>query len=79
MTDPSLHRDLGKVEGRLEAVENDTSEIRSDMKEIHIMLRAINAQLDAAGGSWKFMLGIAGAASALTAVMMNVKRVLGME
>lgn len=79
MIDPMLHRDLGKLEGRLQALEGDVGEIRDDVREIYRMLRTINGQLDAAGGSWKFMMGLAGLSSAATAVLLNAKKLLGVE
>ena len=79
MIDPMLHRDLGKLEGRLESLGGDITELRGEVNEIYGMLRSINRQLDAAGGSWKVMMGLAAISSAATAVLINLKKILGVE
>lgn len=79
MLDPMLHRDLGKLEGRLSALESDIKDTRNDIKEIYRLMRHVNKQLDAAGGSWKFMMGIATISAAATAVLMNIKKLVGLN
>lgn len=52
-----LHRDLGRVEGKVDSQQRDIDEMRRKVDEMH------RAMMQAAGG-WKVLLGV-GSASAV--------------
>lgn len=58
MTDPNLHRDLGRVEGRLEKVEADMDDVKRMVKDMHDTITT-------AKGGWKTLLAVGGLSAAL--------------
>ena len=58
MTDPQLHRDLGRVEGRLEKVEADMDDVKRMVKDMHDTITT-------AKGGWKTLLAVGGLSAAL--------------
>lgn len=68
--DPQLHRDLGRIEGRLKAVEDRTTGMATQVEEIH------RAMLQAAGG-WKVLLAVGAIAGTLGALAMKALAIVG--
>jgi hypothetical protein len=58
-------RDFGRLEAEVQQLQNQVAEIASDMK-------AVRSVLDAAGGSWRMLVGVATITSALTALIVKV-------
>jgi hypothetical protein len=71
MTDPSLHRDMGRIEGRLDAIEAQAAETRQKVDEMHRVL--MQAQ-----GSWKAIVGAAGLSAAITGGLIKLGSALGL-
>lgn len=58
-------RDFGRLEAEVQQLQNQVAEIASDMK-------AVRSVLDAAGGSWRMLVGVATITSALTALIVKL-------
>lgn len=58
----SNEREIGNLEARMAAVEEDIKEIRHDVREMLEFMQQ-------ARGSWKTVMGIAGASAALGALV----------
>lgn len=58
MTDPQLHRDLGRVEGRLGKVESDVDDVKRMVAEMH-------QTITEAKGGWKTLLMVGGVSAAI--------------
>lgn len=70
MTDPNLHRDMGRIEGRLDAIEQQSAETRQKVDEMHRVL--MQAQ-----GSWKALVAAGTVGSIVTGALMKLAAVLG--
>lgn len=55
-------RDFGRLEAEVKQLQGKVAEIYDDMK-------AVRSTLDAAGGSWRMLVGVATVSSAFTALM----------
>jgi hypothetical protein len=58
-------RDFGRLEAEVQQLQDQVAEIASDMK-------AVRSVLDAAGGSWRTLVGVAAATSAVTAFLVKL-------
>lgn len=67
-----VHRDLGKHDAQIEALQAQVERLHGDMASVLEQLTKINRVLSEARGGWKAMMMAAGFASALTAVAMKV-------
>jgi len=63
-------RDLGRLEARMDAVEQDIAEMRADVK-------AIRTTLDEARGGWRTLALVAGAAGSAGAALSQIVHWLG--
>lgn len=69
MNDASeLHRDVGKHDAQIEALQQQVSQLHSDMRSMIAQLQEINTTLSEAKGGWKTLMMVAGVASAVTAM-----------
>lgn len=55
-------RDFGRLEAEVKQLQGKVAEIYDDMK-------AVRSTLDAAGGSWRMLVGVATVSSAFTALL----------
>lgn len=62
MNDPQLHRDLGRVEGRLEKVETDVAEMKRMVSDLHTTITT-------AKGGWKTLVAVGGVSAALASAI----------
>jgi hypothetical protein len=67
---PQLHRDMGRIEGRLDAIETQAAETRQKVDEMHRVL--MQAQ-----GSWKAIVGAAGLSAFITGGLIKLGALLG--
>lgn len=67
-----VHRDLGKHDAQIEALQDQVERLHTDMAAVLEQLTKINRVLSEARGGWKAMMMMAGFASALTAAAMKV-------
>lgn len=70
MTDPKLHRDLGRVEGRLEKVEADMDDVKRMVKDMHDTITT-------AKGGWKTLLAVGGLSAALASAVTKFLSMFG--
>lgn len=64
MTDPRLHRDIGRLESRVAALEARLAEANRTQAQMAATLSTISATLAEARGGWRALLGLAGMAAA---------------
>lgn len=69
---PEVHRDLGKHDAQIEALQAQVDRLHSDLNNVLDQLTTINRTLAEARGGWKTLLAIAGFSSAITAIAMKV-------
>jgi hypothetical protein len=67
-----VHRDLGKHDAQIEALQAQVDRLHGDMASVLDQLTKINRTLAEARGGWKTLLAIAGFSSAITAVAMKI-------
>ena len=67
-----VHRDLGKHDAQIEALQARVERLHADMAQVLEQLTKIDRLLSEARGGWKAMMMTAGFASALTAVAMKL-------
>ena len=72
-----LHRDMGRLEGRMEAVERELREMKGVQGAIGQDLKAIRSTIDQATGGWKTILLVAAAGGAVGALLMKLSWVAG--
>lgn len=70
MTDPQLHRDLGRVEGRLEKVESDVDDMKRMLSDVHTTITT-------AKGGWKTLLAVGGLSAALASAITKFLSMFG--
>lgn len=62
-----LHRDIGRMEGRLDAMENRLEKMEAVLERIDNRLAKIEQQETERRGAWKVIVAVAGGVSALVA------------
>lgn len=72
-----LHRDIGRLEGRMEAVERELRELKGTQGAIGQDLKAIRSTIDQAKGGWKTILLVAAAGGAVGALVMKLSWIAG--
>jgi len=70
VTDQNLHRDVGRVEGRLEKVEADMDDVKRMVKDMHDTITT-------AKGGWKTLLAVGGLSAALASAITKILTLLG--
>lgn len=70
MSDPTLHRDLGRVEGRLQKVESDMDDVKRMVKDMHDTITT-------AKGGWKTLLAVGGLSAALASGITKLLTLIG--
>lgn len=70
MSDPTLHRDLGRVEGRLQKVESDMDDVKRMVKDMHDAITT-------AKGGWKTLLAVGGLSAALASGITKILTLIG--
>jgi len=72
MQSPEFHRDIGRHDAQIEALERDVKRMREEMHEMRAEftteLRAINATLSEARGGWKTLMMVGGASATIGAL-----------
>lgn len=68
--DAQLHRDFGRLEGRVEGIERRTADMQEKVDEIH------EALMQAQGG-WKFMVAMGGFGAVVGGLIVKASAVLG--
>lgn len=70
-----IDRDIGDLRARMTAIERDTAELKTDMRDkltkIEHDLREVRDVVVRAGGSWKAMVALASAAVILGGLIMQ--------
>lgn len=72
-----IHRDLGRHDAKIEALEQDIQLMRKDVIKIYEKLDEISITLATAQGGWKAMMVLGGASAAFGAFLMKVFSWLG--
>lgn len=76
MQSPEFHRDIGRHDAQIEALERDVKRMREEMHEMRTEftaeLRAINATLSEARGGWKIMMMVGGASATIGALSYKI-------
>ena len=67
-----LHRDLGRAEGRLTALERDIGAIRAGMDKQDERLARIEALLSAVKGGWRVLMAAGALGAALMAALLKL-------
>ena len=67
MTHEDLHRDIGRMEGRLDAMENHLKKMEVVLDRIDGRLAKIEQQETERRGAWKVIVSVSGLVSALVA------------
>ena len=73
----ALQRDIGRLEGRMEAVERELREMKQAQSAMVTDIKAIRSTLDQAKGGWKTLLVIATAGGAIGALFMKLANFAG--
>lgn len=68
----SVERELAEHSVEIEHIQKDMDAMAIDIKEIRNSLAEINKTLSEAKGSWRTMMMVAGAASALTGTIAGI-------
>lgn len=66
-----VHRDLGKHDAQIEALQARVDGLHADLTRVLRELQQINETLAQARGGWRTLMAVAGLASAVTAVMVK--------
>lgn len=61
MADETLHRDIGKHDAQIEALQNHVDQLHEDMKVVLAELQSIKTTLAEAKGGWRVLMWIGGA------------------
>ncbi len=67
-----VHRDLGKHDAQIEALQARVDTLHADLAHVLKELQQINETLAQARGGWKTLMAVAGLASAVTAIAMKL-------
>lgn len=62
-----LHRDVGKHDAQIEALQQQVNRLHQDLSSVISKLEEINQTLSEAKGGWRTLMMVAGIASAVTA------------
>lgn len=68
---PELHRDIGRHDAQIEALQQQVAQLHTDMGAMLTQLQEIHRTLAEARGGWKTLMAVAGLASAVTAVVVK--------
>lgn len=68
---PEVHRDLGKHDAQIEALQKQVEQLHTDLGAMLTQLQDIHSTLAEARGGWKTLMATAGLASAVTAVVLK--------
>lgn len=66
-----VHRDLGKHDAQIEALQARVDTLHADLSKVLTQLQQIHQTLAEARGGWKTLMATAGLASAVTAVVVK--------
>lgn len=73
MQSPEFHRDIGRHDAQIEALERDVKRMREEMHEMRTEftaeLRKINETLSEARGGWKTLMMVGGASATIGALV----------
>lgn len=83
MQSPEFHRDIGRHDAQIEALERDVKRMREEMHEMRTQmveahqdfakeLKAINATLSEARGGWKTLMLVGGVSATIGAATYKV-------
>lgn len=61
-----MHRDLGRHDAQIEALQQQVDRLHADMTSVLSELRTINKTLSEAKGGWKTLIAVGAIASAVT-------------
>ncbi len=67
-----VHRDLGKHDAQIEALQDQVQQLHADMSRVLDQLQKINRILAEARGGWKTLLAVAGLASFATGAVIKL-------
>ena len=67
-----MHRDLGRHEAQIEALQVQVERLHSDMTTVLSELQKINATLSAARGGWRTLIAVGAIASFATGVLFQL-------
>lgn len=79
MTDPSVHRDLGRIDATLDAQRSQLKELARTQKEMSEQVQAIHDVLTQVGGGWKTLLFVGTISAFFTGVMLKIASFFGSE
>jgi hypothetical protein len=60
-----VHRDLGKHDAQIEALNREVRHLHNDMEKVMLQLSEIQQTLSEAKGGWKTLMWVAGLSSAI--------------
>jgi len=67
-----IHRDLGKHEAHIEALQEQVKHLHNDMEKVMSQLTEIQATLSEAKGGWKTLMWVAGFSAAMGGFFVKV-------
>lgn len=67
-----IHRDLGKHEAQISALNVQVNNLQADMKVVMQQLASIQQTLSEAKGGWKTLMWVGGLSAAVTGLVMKV-------
>lgn len=72
-----LHRDIGRHDAQIEALQDQVDKLHGEMKQMLTELQAINRTLSEARGGWKTLAAVAGMSGAVGVAFAKVMQLLG--
>ena len=67
-----VHRDLGRHDAQIEALQAQVTGLHQDMKAMIAKLQQINQTLSEARGGWRTLVVVGAAASAISAMLVKL-------
>lgn len=72
MREGDLHRDLGRLEGQVEALKIEMTDIKAELVAVRADLKVIRSRFDQAKGGWKLLVVVAGLAGSAGAFVTKI-------
>lgn len=69
MPDVEIHRDIGRHDAQIEALQGQVERLHHDLSTMLSELKAINRTLSEARGGWRMLLAVGGLSSVLTSAV----------
>lgn len=69
MPDVEIHRDIGRHDAQIEALQDQVERLHHDLATMLSELKAINRTLSEARGGWRMLVAVGGLSSVLTSAV----------